>query len=410
MVAVETSATGRWAGPMSRLARLTGASEPAAAPSLTLHTFGLLALFLVVWRLAILGFSMILERVGQVHCGSGVAVPWKYSACWDTQTYQIIAARGYDYTPGAPSSVAYFPLYPLLMRYADDLIAGPGDVLAGVVVGHLALLAACIYILQLVRIDFGLTVAWRSLVFLLVFPSAFFFSAAYPESLFLLGLAGSLYHTRRGQWVRAGLLGIVASATKFVGVLVVIPLGIELLAQRQDLRLWRSPRELAGIALAPLGAVGYFAWLQYRFGDWQAFFDAQRNWGRESLDPVYHLGFQWLFGSRELAERYYPYPSARFPEAFLLFDTTLLLVFIAAGVVVWRTVRPSYGALVLAMSLVLGLSGHPQSLNRYLVVLFPAFILLGRIRSEPIRGAMLILFTAGLAMETFLFVNGLWAG
>ena len=392
------------------LARFTGRSEPAPAPPLTIGTVVGLGIVLAAWRLAILGFAMILERVGEVRCGNGVPVPWKYSACWDTQTYQLIAARGYDYAPGEPSAVAYFPLYPLLMRYVDDIIYGPGDVLAGVVVGHLALLAASVYILQLARIDFGDSVAWWTVILLLVFPSAFFFSAAYPESLFLLGLAGSLYHARCGQWRRAGLWGIVASATKFVGVLIVVPLVIELLAHRRDYRVWDAPRALAGVALAPLGAVGYFAWLQYQFGDWQAFFEAQRNWGRESLDPVYHLGVQWLLRNDGIAERYYPAATTPFPEAFLLFDTTLLLAFIVAGVVVWCTVRPSYGAMVLSMALVLGLSGHPQSLNRYVVVLFPVFILLGRIRSEVLRSGLVVLFTFGLAIETFLFVNGLWAG
>ena len=72
--------------------------------------------------------------------------------------------------------------------------------------------------------------------------------------------------------------------------------------------------------------------------------------------------------------------------------------------------RPSYGALVLAFALVPAFSGSPQSLNRYLAVLFPAFILLGRVKSEALRSAITVTFTMGLALTTYLFVQGHWAG
>src|SRR5207253_7773676 len=35
---------------------------------------------------------------------------------WDTGWYLEIAKSGYSYRPGYPSSVAFFPLYPLLIR------------------------------------------------------------------------------------------------------------------------------------------------------------------------------------------------------------------------------------------------------------------------------------------------------
>jgi hypothetical protein len=98
------------------------------------------------------------------------------------------------------------------------------------------------------------------------------------------------------------------------------------------------------------------------------------------------------------------------PSVFLLMDTTLLLLFIVAGIILSIRVRPSYGAFVLASSLVLVFSGNPQSLGRYLVVFFPAFILLGRIGSEPIRNAISVFFLLGLGFITYSFVNGLWAG
>jgi hypothetical protein len=137
--------------------------------------------------------------------------------------------------------------------------------------------------------------------------------------------------------------------------------------------------------------------------------DAQTYWLRESFSPVVLLGLERLLGDKS-ALIYYPLTITPVPSVFLLMDTTLLLLFIVAGIVLWVRVRPSYGAFVLASSLVLVFSANPQSLSRYLVVFFPAFILLGRIESEPVRNAISVFFLLGLGFITYSFVNALWAG
>ena len=69
-----------------------------------------------------------------------------------------------------------------------------------------------------------------------------------------------------------------------------------------------------------------------------------------------------------------------------------------------------YGALVIAMALVPALSGSPQSMNRYVAVLFPAFLILARIRSEAWRQIFSVGCMFGLAFTTYLFVQAYWAG
>ncbi len=389
------------------LRRLMGDElPPEAPPALSARTLLLILGFLAAWRAAILIFSYIFDHLGSGTCGVGVPWPLSYSACWDTQWYQVIAAQGYKYTPGEASSVAFFPLFPLLIRYADRLLPG-GDILAALVVVHLALAVAVIYIYQLVRLDFAKSIAWRTLFYLLTFPSALFFSVVYPESVFLLGLAGALYHARRGQWLRAGLFGIVASATKLIGIVVPVVLVVELLAQGG--LNWRRPRPWLGVILSPLGAFGYLAWLQWRFGDFRVFFVAESYWMRESFDPVILLGVKRLMGDLS-GLAFYPLTITPVPSIFLLMDTTSLVLFIVAGIVLWFWVRPSYGALVLTASVILTFSGNPQSLMRYLVVLFPAFILVSRIPWVPVRNAISLFSILGLGFITFSFVNGIWAG
>lgn len=404
--------SGRWAARADALvARLAGRSEPAAATRMSWRTAGLVLALLAAWRGGLLLYTYLLGRLGQTDCGWGVEVPWTYSACWDTSTYQLISARGYDYAPDTPSSIAFFPLYPMVMRYADRLVPGPGDVFASLIFTHLALVVAAFYVFLTVRADFSETIAWRTLFFLLIFPSAWFFGAAYPEAFFLLGVAGCLYHARRGHWIVAGLFGIIAGLTKLTGVLLIVPLVMEMAAQRTLPGMERAnPRAWLGALLAPLGTVGYFGWLHLEYGSFRVFFESQENWVRESNRPVFLYAFDRLLGDTTGMLTFYPRTITHFPTFWVLYDALLLVLFFVAGVVLWRQVRPSYGALVIAMCLVLTFSGNPQSINRYVAVLFPVFILLARIRSEPVRNAIALVFVMGLALETYLFVNALWAG
>lgn len=402
----------RWAARSDKLLkRLVGRSAPATAQRVSLRTAGMILASLVVWRGAITLFSWLLDRTGRASCGTGVPVPWKYSSCWDTETYQIIAARGYDYAPDSPSSIAFFPLFPLLMRWADDVVPGHGDVFASLIVTHIALAVAAFYVFLTVRADFSEAIAWRTLVFLLLFPSALFFSVAYPEALFLLGIAGCLYHARRGQWLLAGLFGIFASLTKLTGIVLFIPLLVEMSTQRALPGMERAnSRAWLGALLAPMGAVGYFAWLIWQFGDYRVFFEAQENWVRGSNRPVFLYGLDRLRGDVTGMLAFYPRSITDFPTFWVLYDSLLLVAFFVAGILLWRQVRASYGALVISSCLLLTFSGNPQSMNRYVVVLFPVFILLARIRSSRVRYALALMFTIGLATEIYFFVNGLWAG
>jgi hypothetical protein len=391
--------------------RIAGGPEiPARGKRISLWTLASIFAFLAAWRLAIFGLSWATGTMGVAFDWQppeiGEMWLWRYSVRWDAGWYLGIAENGYEYVPGGISSVAFFPLFPLLIAMFDAVLPG-SSVFAGLVVVHLSLAAAVVYVYQTIRLDFGETVAWRTVFFLLAFPTAFFFSAVYTESLFLLTLAGSLYHARRGQWTRAMLFGIAASATRIVGVLIPLPLALELWRQRGFSR--RNPWPLVAILLTPLGMLAYFAYLQYEFGDYRAFFHTESTWNRDSFSPVILQGIQWMRGDATMLD-YYPRTSGPLREIFLTFDTLVVTVFIAVGIYLWLKVRPSYGALVVAMALVPALSGSPQSMNRYVVVLFPAFLLLGRIEREAVRQIVALVFILGIGLTTWLFVQAYWAG
>lgn len=59
------------------------------------------------------------------------------------------------------------------------------------------------------------------------------------------------------------------------------------------------------------------------------------------------------------------------------------------------------------------ITGSFSSLPRYIIVLFPLFILFGRMLAEPKRSdrwGLVLMFVVILATETALFVRGYWVG
>ena len=389
-----------------------GGPEPASpAPrQLTLLTLALLAVMLAAWRGAILVVSEAWARLGVREPWPdeiGQMALWRYSFRWDSGWYLTIARDGYYHVPDGQSSIAFFPLFPFSMRFLDQVLPGT-DVLAGLVIVHLALVGALIYIYKLVQLDYPEIVAWRAIFFTLIFPGSFFFSALYTESLLLLGFAGTLYHARRGQWLLAGVFGCLTGLTKLIGIVLIAPVGLELL--RQNALSLKNPRPALYSSLVPAGAIGYLAYLHVQYGDFRVYFDAQSHWFRNTFSPEPFVIFAQVITGNTPELFHYPANITPIHSLFTLKDMGALFLFLGAGIYLWLRVRPSYGALVIAGAMVPALSGTPMAMARHMAILFPVFILIGRIQSEPIRNAIAIVSVFGLGMTTFLFVNGFWAG
>ena len=190
-----------------------------------------------------------------------LAVP---STPWDAGHYVAIAHEGYL----DPKRAAFFPLYPLLVR-AVGWVTG-SLVWSGVFVALLALAAALYLLHRLVTLEAGERYARPALLVTALFPTAFFLSAIYTESLFLALTVGAFYAARRERWAVAALCGALAAATRNTGVLLVVPLALMPRTRRRD-ALW-----LGAIPLGLVAVLGYWA----HRGNWKAPFDAQQFWDR----------------------------------------------------------------------------------------------------------------------------------
>jgi Mannosyltransferase (PIG-V) len=328
---------------------------------------------------------------------------------WDTGHYLRIAEQGYG---AAPQDVAFFPLYPTLIHAADLLLPG-GALGAALVVSNIAGFFALLVLHRLTRHEVGGEVADRTVFYLVAFPTAFFFAAAYNHSLFLLLTAGSLYAMRRGAWWAAGGLGALAGATRIGGVVLMVPFGYEYLRQRGfD---WRRIRpDAAALALVPVGLAGFAAYCAARFDDPFAFLNAQQLWHRQLSwpgDALWRTGVQ--IGRFPLLGEY---------SAVNLLDLSAALGFSALLVLclvgpyrlrrdqLWLTL---FGLGVIVLPLLLPATDERPllSMTRYVLDVIPAFVVLGKMGQSKAFDRIYPMVAVALQGVLLLgFLRNNWSG
>ncbi len=144
---------------------------------------------------------------------------------WDAEHYLCLSEEGY--VPGAPSC-AFYPLWPLLIRWAAPLFAG-NDVLAGMVLSNLLSLAGFALFGWMVGRRFGERTAWLAVAFLALFPGSLFFQFIYSESLFFLLLMLLCLGLEAGRFWLAFAAAFLLPLTRAVGILSLGPILLWLL-------------------------------------------------------------------------------------------------------------------------------------------------------------------------------------
>jgi hypothetical protein len=353
----------------------------------------------------------------------GLTAPFGHSANtllapfarWDSKWYLDIARNGYN--PFPPGRAAFFPLYPLLLALGGVLFGSP--LIAGILISCVCAWVGLVLLHRLTEIELGRDAA-RHTVWLLAFsPMAFFFSAVYTESLFLLLSVGALLAGRTGRWPLAALAGVLAAATRNAGVLLVLPL-LLLWWQRRD-----RARDLLWLAVIPVGLVAFMVWTATHNGGLLDTFHDAKLWNRVFEGPfsavwtgmtaAWDGARQLLHGSRTPV--YFklsgddPFIAATHdltPIPFLLIGVALF-----AGAV--RRLPPAYWAyafVALLLDLSYPVPSQPLiSLPRYELVIFPLFMYLGWWVSRGGRRRQMVTYgisAFGLVLATGQFATWHW--
>lgn len=321
-------------------------------------------------------------------------------ANFDGVHYLTIAREGYH-----EFQHAFFPLFPLLIRFFQSFIFDRYVTSAIVLVNVFYILLMFLF-WKIVRIDYKTNTAFWALSFFVTFPTFFFITALYTEGLFLLLVFASIYFTRRGNFWVASVCAGLASATRLVGVflLPVIVLEFFLTHKKKGFSKYSIFQVLliGIISLSGFFAYSYYLWKNYAdpllFMHVQPAFGAGRSGGEIILLPqvLYRYGRIFLTVSPTTLTFWV----SVIEMLLFLWVTTLLAIAYKKGV------RKSYLFFAGAALFLPTLSGTLSSIPRYALVCFPAFIALAQVQNRSIK---IILLLFGLILEAVLltlFING----
>jgi hypothetical protein len=283
-----------------------------------------------------------------------------------------------------------------LSALVDPILPGDGRI-AGIAISWLAGLAAAWGLFAIGahlrdrRTGVILAALWA------VLPHAWVQSMGYTETLFTALAAWSLYALLRRHWLTAGLLCALAGLTRPTAAALIAAVGLAALVavvrRRDGWRPW-----LAG-AIAPLGFVGYVAWVGARLGSADGYFRVQRDsWKMSYDDGSYTVGMLHKLVVKEQ-------PPAFHVVAAVLIVAVLLLL-LSFRVVPWPLVV--YSAVILAI--VLFGDGYFNAKARLLMpaftLLLPAAFALGRVRWWTV--IVVLTSLAGFAAGYAVYLTTIW--
>lgn len=366
---------------------------------------GFVIMVFLVWRislffLAYCGFYQI-ANPDALYSEFDYGTFWNMWARWDGWHYIRNAVRGY--IPDQPFT-AFFPLYPLAIQLVYKVMH-INPVASGLLISNLSILLTGLVLIKLVKMDFSQEIARRTFLYLLIFPAGVFLAAVYTESLFLLCTISTFYFARKKKWVWAGLCGFFASLTRNQGFLIFIPLLIELFKEGdiKGLSGLFKKKVFLVILLPILGLLIYMFFLWLKFDDPFKFIHDQRTFGRRlciSFPKKFIKSIRYLWRG-ETGGRYF----------WNILEISSFWIFFISIFFVIKRIRLSYGVWMFLLLLPIILSNTLISVNRFVITLFPVFILFSQLgENRLINDFIIFISSIFLGLYTILFTHYFWVG
>lgn len=298
---------------------------------------------------------------------------WQHST--DSNSYIGIADYWYtnDVTLDRHQHIVFFPMYPVLIKLVSFIVR---DTFASaIIVSNLCAAFSGIFMFELAKLDMGEKDAFRTVKYLFLLPGACFFGTHMSESLFLMLCLLSMLMLRKKKYLFACIVGAFASFTRSPGVLLLVPIFIEYIADQCKLHregdrkaFWKH-FWLRGLSMliVPLGLLGYLAVNYFVWGDPMYFMEIQKNNWSQS--------FGWIFNTASYLVSYMKsyIASGDMRLVFGLSLPQIICIFASLGIMLAavKKMRPSYTVYFLVyFFIVIGVQWL-LSAPRYLSVAFP---------------------------------------
>jgi hypothetical protein len=221
---------------------------------------------------------IVIATVAVVEIRRGTA-PFRYFGAFDSVWFANIATNGYDHGGEGLTSLAFFPLYPFLIRvglWVTPLNPAQVGIAVAMVSGMAAAWALCV-IAKMVSPKWPMAGPFLAIAWALV-PEGTVESMGYSESLFTALAAWTLVFALKRDWGWAGLFCLLAGATRLTAPALIAPVMLACVIALVRAR-GRSVKAWIGLVASPVGWLTYIVWSGLRVGSVTGYSEIQMtNW------------------------------------------------------------------------------------------------------------------------------------
>lgn len=319
---------------------------------------------------------------------------WTWAG-FDGAHYIRMAKEGY----GSAFTQAFFPFYPLLIRFFNFLTGN--SLKTGLLISNLSFIAFLFILYKLLASSSNKKTAKKTIMLYLFFPTSFFFNSVYTESLFILLMTLFFYFLQKNKWLVSAVLAGLSSALRLVGAFFCLAI-FSKWVQRYGFKDKKTLLKGGLYSLISLlGLFCYMLFLKKEFNDPFAFLKAMSLWQKNK--PVFFLQtffryLRMLFDFSLTIDKYF----------VVIFEFITATLFLYLLFISFKKVKLSYFIYNLFAFLLPISSGTFSSLPRYVLVLFPSFFILAKILAKNKKLNLLywVFNFIFLVISVNLFVSG----
>lgn len=283
---------------------------------------------------------------------------------WDSGHYLDIALNGYH----NDMLYAFSPLYPLLIRITSrGLLATRlseimiSNRLAGILISNIFSIISAIIFYKTARIYMSDRESYKATLFFSLFPTVFAYgTVAYTEPMFLAFSIGSWYLFETKRYLRSGILMMLASLTRYPGILLFPIAGFALLYKTRKNLTRKSLGDFVRLGLPALVVLAWIIIMSFAID--VSYSSIQRTYWDNAIGyPLAFIGF------------------IKLTTDSVVRDPTFYFIFFAlAGIACYR-IRPYLSGYVIFMVIIYStfMGTAAAALPRYLATIWPAFLPLG---------------------------------
>ena len=351
---------------------------------------------IVIFSVGVLGQVYIQEDIThRQHRSDNILLnPW---AQHDAGAYLDIAKNGYnpDFNEGT-GNYSWYPLYPLLIKIFGFI----GYDLAAFLIANIASFFAVTVLYIFVKEKVNEKASYKTVFYLLLFPTAYFFTAMYTESLFLLFSLLCFWYAKKDDWLKAGIFGFLSALTRAQGIILFFPI-IYMYMRSCEFKLNKINHKIFFVFLIPLGLAVFLLYHQIATGNALIQFQTQHQFGRSFnlffFEPVINAAASAISG-------------ATTSKIYFSFSFLVWVVYLALAYYAWKKLGKEFGIYMFLSLLMPLFTSNFFGITRFALVLFPGFIVLGEASEKNRKTRLLLLFlyvifAAMLLLFTIRHVN-----